>query len=351
MLLSRLMIFNQREEECRQMEAYFEESGYGVICCSDLDELMEMISKGRHKPEVFVFYIDDSGRRGYEIIEKIRAVSDMAIIVISKDIRLDTQLYAYSKRIDDYMEDPVPLPLLEAHIESGADVTIAYTEDEIPQGLMQSNDIRDQYYTFTIEDGRIKKIYMNSKAPGVQNLSMNIYVLNREQFVDQINRAYVRGYTHFERDVLAPQLKKYNIRAFKYEGYRARICDMKSYFDENMRLLEDENLEALFGGNQIYTKIRDDNPTRYINGSKANNVLVADGCVIEGEVENSILFRGVKVGKGAKVKNCILMQDTEVSENADMEYVITDKNVRIGGGKRLKGNDSFPVYVAKNRTV
>ena len=241
--------------------------------------------------------------------------------------------------------------LLEAHIESGADVTIAYTEDEIPQGLMQSNDIRDQYYTFTIEDGRIKKIYMNSKEPGVQNLSMNIYVLNREQFVDQINRAYVRGYTHFERDVLAPQLKKYNIRAFKYEGYRARICDMKSYFDENMRLLEDENLEALFGGNQIYTKIRDDNPTRYINGSKANNVLVADGCVIEGEVENSILFRGVKVGKGAKVKNCILMQDTEVSENADMEYVITDKNVRIGGGKRLKGNDSFPVYVAKNRTV
>ena len=105
MLLSRLMIFNQREEECRQMEAYFEGSGYGVICCSDLDELMEMISKGRHKPEVFVFYIDDSGRRGYEIIEKIRAVSDMAIIVISKDIRLDTQLYAYSKRIDDYMED------------------------------------------------------------------------------------------------------------------------------------------------------------------------------------------------------------------------------------------------------
>lgn len=118
MLLSRLMIFNQREEECRQMEAYFEGSGYGVICCSDLDELMEMISKGRHKPEVFVFYIDDSGRRGYEIIEKIRAVSDMAIIVISKDIRLDTQLYAYSKRIDDYMEDPVPLPLLEAHIEA-----------------------------------------------------------------------------------------------------------------------------------------------------------------------------------------------------------------------------------------
>lgn len=241
--------------------------------------------------------------------------------------------------------------LISAHIESGADVTIAYTEDRIPQGLLQSNDIRDMYYTFTIDNGRIRKIYMNSQEPGIQNLSMNIYVLNREQLIDQINRAYVRGYTHFERDVLAPQLEEFNIRAFKYEGYCARINDMKSYFNENMKLLKDENLEALFGGNQIYTKIRDDNPTRYINGSRAKNVLVADGCVIEGDVENSILFRGVKVAKGAKVRNSILMQDTVISENADVEYVITDKNVWIGNGKELKGNDSFPVYVAKNRSV
>lgn len=241
--------------------------------------------------------------------------------------------------------------LISAHIESGADVTIAYTEDRIPQGLLQSNDIRDMYYTFTIDNGRIRKIYMNSQEPGIQNLSMNIYVLNREQLIDQINRAYVRGYTHFERDVLAPQPEKFNIRAFKYEGYCARINDMKSYFNENMKLLKDENLEALFGGNQIYTKIRDDNPTRYINGSRAKNVLVADGCVIEGDVENSILFRGVKVAKGAKVRNSILMQDTVISENADVEYVITDKNVWIGNGKELKGNDSFPVYVAKNRSV
>ena len=241
--------------------------------------------------------------------------------------------------------------LIDAHVTSGADVTIAYTEDEIPQGLMQSNDIRDQYYTFTIEDGRIKKIYMNSKEPGVQNLSMNIYVLNREQFVDQINRAYVRGYTHFERDVLAPQLKKYNIRAFKYEGYRARICDMKSYFDENMKMLDEKNLDALFSGNSIYTKIRDDNPTRYINGAKAKNIMAADGCVIEGEVENSVLFRGVKIGKGAKVKNCVLMQDTVVEPGVNIEYVISDKNVTITAGKEVKGTDSFPVYVAKYQVV
>ena len=126
---------------------------------------------------------------------------------------------------------------------------------------------------------------------------------------------------------------------------------MKSYFDENMKLLKDENLDALFSGNPIYTKVRDDNPTRYIAGSKAKNALVADGCVIEGEVENSILFRGVKVAKGAKVKNCVLMQDTVVGEGANLEYVITDKNVNITAGKELHGTDSFQVFVDKGKTV
>ena len=129
------------------------------------------------------------------------------------------------------------------------------------------------------------------------------------------------------------------------------IHDTQSYFEENMRLLQEENLNALFSPNQIYTKIRDDNPTRYINGSKAKNVMVADGCVIEGEVENSVLFRGVHVGKGAKVKNCVLMQDTVVEDNASVEYVITDKNVRVTEGKSLTGNESYQVYVSKGQVV
>jgi glucose-1-phosphate adenylyltransferase len=131
----------------------------------------------------------------------------------------------------------------------------------------------------------------------------------------------------------------------------AHIHDLRSYFDENMKLLESENLEELFSGNQIYTKIRDDNPTRYVNGSKAKNVLVADGCVIEGEIENCVLFRGVHVAKGAKVKNCVLMQDTTIGKDAKVEYVITDKNVTITDGKSLTGNDSYQVFVSKRQVV
>ncbi len=79
--------------------------------------------------------------------------------------------------------------------------------------------------------------------------------------------------------------------------------------------------------------------------------MVADGCVIEGEIENCVLSRGVKVAKGAKVKNCILMQDTVIGEGATAEYIITDKNVTITAGKEIKGTDTFPVYIAKKQTV
>ena len=142
-----------------------------------------------------------------------------------------------------------------------------------------------------------------------------------------------------------------DVQGYCFDGYVAYIHDMKSYFDENMKLLEEENLKGLFGPGQVYTKIRDDNPTRYIKGAKVSNIMAADGCVIEGEVENSVLFRGVKIAKGAKVKNCVLMQDTVVGENVNLEYVITDKNVTITEGKSLIGTDSFQVYVAKNQRV
>lgn len=242
--------------------------------------------------------------------------------------------------------------LLDAHIKSGADVTMVYRKQPIPEALIrQSNSSEDLYYSLGINGDRVSKIYINPTEDGEMNFSLNIYVVERELLIKMIDDAYLRGYTYFVRDVLDRQIDNLDIRGYCYEGYVAHIHDTKSYFEENMKLLKEENLDALFSGNQIYTKIRDDNPTRYINGAKAKNVMVADGCVIEGEVENSVLFRGVHVGKGAKVKNCVLMQDTVIRENASVEYVITDKNVTITSNKSLTGNDSYQVYVAKGQIV
>ena len=118
MLRSRLMILNQNESECRQMAEYFEESNYSVICCLEEEEAIDILSRGKHNPDLLIFDMDDSGRKGYETIERIRAFSDIAIMIISGDTRLDTQLYAYSKKIDDYVVSIIPLPLIEAHVEA-----------------------------------------------------------------------------------------------------------------------------------------------------------------------------------------------------------------------------------------
>ncbi len=242
--------------------------------------------------------------------------------------------------------------MLQAHIDSGADMTIAYNEQEIPDELLNypTND-RIFYYTFDVEDGRLKKVYINPKTEGVQKLSMNIFVVDRELLIDIVNDAYIQGRSFFMRDVIMPQLGKLNVQAYKYTDYVARISGMKSYFDENMKLLDDYNLDALFSSAPIYTKIRGDNPTHYKDGARVQNVMMADGCVIEGEVENSVIFRGVKIGKGATVKNCILMQDTVVEAGANVEYLITDKNVTISAGKEMKGTDTFPVYIEKFKVV
>lgn len=237
--------------------------------------------------------------------------------------------------------------LVDAHVKSGADVTMVYNRAPIPEGARSDN-----YTIRTDENGRVTEILSNDYRMGEQNLAMNIYVIERESLIHLIHDAAVRGLVYFERDILARNLKLLNVQAYEFKGYAARVSDMKSYFDENMRLLQAGNVDKLFNeGNPIYTKIRDDNPTRYLEGSKVKNSLLADGCVVEGTVENSVLFRGCQIKKGAVVRNCVLMQDTVVEENSSVEYVVTDKNVHITADKKLIGTDSFPVFVAKRHTV
>ena len=243
--------------------------------------------------------------------------------------------------------------VIDAHVASGADITTVYSVEELPESALNAEDnSKGFYYTFDLEEsGKIAKIKINEKEAGPKNFGMNIYVVARELLIKLVEESSLLGGKYFERDILIPKLGELNVFAYQFEGYVSRISDRTSYFHENMRLLDDENLDGLFAPSPIYTKIRDDNPTRYIAGAKSSNALVADGCVIEGEVENCVLFRGVTIGKGAKVKNCVLMQDTVVEAGANVEYVITDKQVTISAGKELKGTDTYPVYVAKAKTV
>lgn len=241
--------------------------------------------------------------------------------------------------------------LIQYHIDTGADVTIAYADRPLSEDTLTNDDPnRDMYYTLELDGQRITDLRIMPRDLGVQHLSMNIYVVSRKLLIAQIEDAYAKGYVYYERDVLLPHIRDWNVQGYEFTGYIALIHSMRSYFEENMRLLDEANAEALFA-EPVYTKIRDDTPTRYTNGSVASNAMVADGCVIEGTIENCILFRGVKVEKGAVVRNCILMQGTVVGQNAQMEYIITDKNVTISARQFLKGSASFPVYINKGKVV
>ena len=237
--------------------------------------------------------------------------------------------------------------LVAAHVQSGANVTMVYERTEIAEPLKTEN------YTLTMDAlGRVSEICTNDYRNGLQNLSMNVIVMDREELIIMVKDAMVRNFVYLERDILARSLSILKVQGYEYKGYRARIYDMKSYFDENLRLLEPANMKLLFPAERpVYTKVRDEAPVRYAMDCKVNHSLLADGCIIEGTVENCVLFRGVKICKGAVVRNCVLMQSTVVEENASLEYVVTDKNVMITEGKKLSGTDTFPVYVEKGTLV
>ncbi|MBP8855845.1 MAG: glucose-1-phosphate adenylyltransferase subunit GlgD [Oscillospiraceae bacterium] len=237
--------------------------------------------------------------------------------------------------------------LVETHVKSGADVSMVYERSAIAEPIKQDN------FTFTMDaDNRVTELLCNDYRSGVQNLSLNVIVMKREELIVMIKDAMVRGLVYFERDILARSLQILNVRGVEYTGYRARVYDMKSYFDENIRLIDPQNLKLLFPeGRAVYTKVRDEAPVRYAMDCTVKNCLIADGCIIEGEVENCVLFRGVRVEKGAKVKNCVIMQGSQIHENAIVENAVLDKDVRVSAAKHLRGTDLLPVFVPKNAMV
>ena len=127
---------------------------------------------------------------------------------------------------------------------------------------------------------------------------------------------------------------------------------MESYYDCSMELLNPKIRRELFPNERpVYTKVRDEVPVKYGINAVASNSMIADGCVIEGAVENSIIFRGVKIGKGAVVKNSIIMQGSVVGENCQLDCVITDKDVMIRDSRKLNGCKEYPFFIEKGRAI
>ena len=238
--------------------------------------------------------------------------------------------------------------MMEQHVETGADITILYAEDGSLRPEEQNQDLR----LILDEKGRVTDMELDAYRPHSMNRSADVMILKKELLEYLVEEAYARGEYDFHRDILLKKCKTLNIMGYKFEGFLARMESVEGYFANSMALLNPDVQADLFNARRpIYTKVKDEVAARYSVSAQVKNSLVADGCVIEGLVENSILFRGVHVKPGARIYNSIIMQGAEVDENAILDHVILDKGVKILPGRSLQGYDSFPIVIRKNQTV
>lgn len=234
--------------------------------------------------------------------------------------------------------------LLKEHIATGADITVVYKHGiapQLPSGIGYEFNSQGRVTSVSYVDGTDKPV----------NYSMSIMLLKRSLLERLLHDAHNNGITDF-RTILSDNVNSLIIRGYEEKGFVRTIDSLQSYFNINMELLGKANRTALFCKDRpVFTKVRDEVPSVYGINALAKNSLIADGCVIDGEVENCILFRGVRIGRGARVSNSIIMQDSYVGEGVELDCVIMDKSTAVKPGRRLCGAENFPIYVGKGKVI
>jgi len=237
--------------------------------------------------------------------------------------------------------------VLANHIKSGRDITAIASK---PRSGAAS------YPTvFEVDDdGSAKSITVNGAAGENSLVGIGMFIMKREELIKVVTECVLAGFYHFEKDFLQKYFNEgkitVNIYTFKETVLRNR--DIATYLKNNILLTDEEVRGSLFKSSApVYTKVRDEIPTYYGEGSVVNECIVADGCVISGELEHSVLFRDVKIEEGAKVIGSVVMQGSKIGKNAYIENAIIDKNVTVTEGTRLIGAKNSPVIIKKGETI
>ena len=238
--------------------------------------------------------------------------------------------------------------MFTAHRKSGANITMLYTK---------APDMRRAEYGVYIdldENGFVTDIEIDPTKTRYENTSMEVMVMHKSLLLELIDRGAAHGYHDLTRDVIQRMVRDTSIKmaGYEYKDVCFRLDSVQSYFKFNMDMLDSKIRHALFREDlPIYTKVRDELPARYTESSHVVNSIVADGSIVEGTVQNCVLFRGVKIAKGAVVKNCIIMQDSRIEEDVHLENCILDKQATIQRGGRLIGPNAYPIVISKNMTI
>ncbi len=237
--------------------------------------------------------------------------------------------------------------ILDAHVASGKDVTVV-----TKKGICNGEKVID--LALKLEDGEIKDMVVDYAAGEEYAASMDIFVLSKKFLVKSVKEMIARDKFHMDRDLVMGGWTRgvTTVNAYEFDGVALYNESVEEYFANSMSLLKKDVRKDLFHGNHpIYTKVRDRVPTYYGEDCEIEDCLIADGCMLEGEVEESILFRQVTVCEDAEVENCIIMNDAVIGKGAELKYAILDKNVTVTPGAKLIGTKKNPIIVKRGETV
>ena len=237
--------------------------------------------------------------------------------------------------------------LVASHVASGKDITIV-AKPGVADGI-KSLDL-----ALKTENGVVSDIVVNYAAPAGYLASMDIFVVGRKWLIEKVEALVARDKFHMDRDLVLGQWKngELGINVYEYTGVALYNESVEQYFANSLSLLDKDVAYGIFHGHHnVYTKVRDRVPTYYGAESEVANCLVADGCMIDGEVKDSVLFRQVTVGEGAEIKNCVVMNDAIIGAGADLKYVILDKDVTVKPGTKICGTPEKPYVVKRGKTV
>jgi glucose-1-phosphate adenylyltransferase len=232
---------------------------------------------------------------------------------------------------------------VKCHEESGSDITVIYKKvDNGTKSFLECDILNID------ENNRVTSVGKNMAIEDEHNISMEMFIMKKEIFLKLIYKAVETGLYKTIKDAIYNSVKELYINTYKFDGYLECINSIDSYYKANMDMLDLKTTKELFFNNGlIYTKVKDEAPTKYSEECNVSNCLIANGSIIEGEVENSIISRRVKIQKGAQVRNCIIMQNCVIGENTKLTNIIIDKNVTIESGTELKGDKEFPLIIEK----
>jgi glucose-1-phosphate adenylyltransferase len=239
--------------------------------------------------------------------------------------------------------------MLKMHLEKKADITMLYSVDN---GGSESRDHFRDLRLFTDEEGWVTEMDYNFKYSSSNKVGMEVYLIHKSLLEYVIDRSIAHGHYDFVGDALMKNVRNLRILALEHNGYVGRLDSVNAYYRMNLDMLRPEVQKDLFyTGSPVYTKIKDEAPVKYGQSAVVKNSLLANGCVINGEVEDCMLFRGVRVAKGTKLKGCIIMQECDIDANCSLEYTIADKNCHIREGRRLVGDPSYPSIIRKGTVL